>query len=38
MTVTHTMTMALLTTGSLSFYLVLTAAIDVMRQRRDARR
>jgi hypothetical protein len=37
MTVTHTMTMTLLATGSLSFYLILHAAIDVLRQRRNDR-
>ena len=37
MTVTHTMTMTLLATGTLSFYLILNAAIDLLRQRRDGR-
>lgn len=37
MTVTHTMAMTLLATGSLSLYLILHAAIDVLRQRRPDR-
>ena len=37
MTVTHTMTMTLLATGSLSIYLILHAAIDVLRQYRAPR-
>lgn len=38
MSVTHTMTMTLLVTGSLSFYLILHAAIDVLRHRWPLRR
>ncbi len=37
MTFTDTVTMTLLATGSLSFYLILHAAIDVLRQRRSDR-
>ena len=37
MTITHTMTLTLLATGSLSFYLIVNAAIDVLRQHRSAR-
>lgn len=33
MTVTHTMALTLLATGSLSLYLILNAAIEVLRQR-----
>lgn len=33
MTVTHVLTMTLLVTGSLSFYLILHAAIDLWRHR-----
>lgn len=41
MTVTHVLTMTLLVTGTLSFYLVLHAAIDLLRHRgegKDAKR
>jgi hypothetical protein len=31
------MTMTLLATGGLSFYLILNAALDVLRQRRSGR-
>ncbi len=38
MTVTHTIAIALLAAGSLSFYLILNAVLDVLRQRRNHRR
>lgn len=37
MTVTTTMTMTLLVTGTLTFYLVLHAAVDLLRTRRPKR-
>lgn len=37
MSVSDTMTLALLVTGSLSLYLILTAALDVLRQSRSRR-
>ena len=37
MSVTQVMTMALLVSGSLTFYFVLQAAVDVLRHRRSDR-
>ena len=34
MSVTHAMTMTLLVTGILTFYVVLNAAVDILRHRR----
>lgn len=38
MTVTNAMTMTLLVTGTLTFYLVLHAAVDILRTRRTKQR